>query len=275
MHRWKTKAGLIILEICMLLASLLIIIPILIMLLGSVKTPAEAQAFSISLPTEWKFDNYLFVIKSGGIAVAMKNSFIITASTILVCVIFAALCAFFLARMKSRYSSAVYQVFLLGMIAPMQIITTYGLLKVLHIMGTYLAVILIITAVQLPWTVFIFSSFIKGVPREMDEAAFIDGCGPLRMFFSIILPLLKPVLATTVVTVAMSAWNEFMIPLYFFNTSSKWTMPLTVYNFFGQYFANWNYVFADLVLTALPVTLLYLYCQKYIIAGMTAGAVKG
>ena len=131
------------------------------------------------------------------------------------------------------------------------------------------------TALQMPWTIFTMSGFIKNVPRELDEAAFIDGATPVRTFFSVIFPLLKPIVATVIVTTAMGAWNEFMVPLYFFNSSSKWTMPLTVYNFFGQYSSDWNYVFADLVLTALPITILYLLCQKYVVAGATAGAVKG
>jgi len=99
--------------------------------------------------------------------------------------------------------------------------------------------------------------------------------GTLRLFVSVILPTLKPIFATTTVMTAMFAWNEFMIPIYFFNNSKNWTMPLTVYNFFGQYFSNWNYVFADLVLTALPITILYLFSQKFIVAGLTAGSVKG
>ncbi|HOO28135.1 MAG TPA: carbohydrate ABC transporter permease, partial [Lachnospiraceae bacterium] len=147
--------------------------------------------------------------------------------------------------------------------------------KILHLTGTYAGVIFVESAVQLPWTVFTLTGFIKNVPKELDEAAFIDGAAPLHMFFKIVLPLMKPILATALVSAAMYAWNEFMVPLYFFNTSSNWTLPLTVYNFFGQYASNWNYVFADLMITALPITILYLCCQKYIVSGATAGAVKG
>lgn len=265
----------IILSVVMLCLSLIIIVPLLIMLLGSVKNPTEAQQFSLALPTEWCFNNYSHVIKSGGIARAMMNSCIITLSVTVLVIIFGGLCAFVVSRRQSRYTNAVYYIFLVGMVSPLQVVTTFGLLKLLNLTGTYFGVIMIITAVQLPWTMFTLTGFIKNVPKDLDEAAFIDGASPLRMFFVIILPLLKPILATAIVSTAMGAWNEFMIPLYFFNTSDKWTMPLTVYNFFGQYQSNWNYVFADLVLTALPITILYLYCQKYVISGMTAGAVKG
>lgn len=271
----KAMIGKILLSVFMLLLSLMIIVPLLIMLLGSVKNPTEAQQFNLKLPTEWHFENYAHVFHSGGIAKAMLNSVIITVSVTALVIVFGGLCAFVVSRRESTYTKGVYYLFLVGMISPLQVVTTFGLLKILNLTGTYFGVIMIITAVQLPWTMFTMTGFIKNVPRDLDEAAFIDGASPFRMFFQIVLPLLKPILATAIVSTAMGAWNEFMIPLYFFNTSDKWTMPLTVYNFFGQYQSNWNYVFADLVLTALPITLLYLYCQKYVVSGMTAGAVKG
>lgn len=263
------------LTILMALLSLIILVPLAIMLLGSVKTAGEAQQFRLSLPTEWHFENYIHVFDAGGIGRAMVNSVIVTASVTTLTVLAGGLCAFVLSRRSGRYTSTVYRVFLMGMISPIQIVTTFALLKLLNLMGSYAGVILVMTAMQLPWTIFMFTGFIKGIPKELDEAAYIDGASPLIMFFRVILPLLGPILATTVVSTAMAAWNEFMVPLYFFSTSSKWTMPLTVYNFFGQYQSSWNYVFADLVLTALPITLLYLYAQKYIIEGATSGAVKG
>ncbi|MEG1716846.1 MAG: carbohydrate ABC transporter permease [Lachnospiraceae bacterium] len=275
MEKRNKKIQKVIWTIIMALISLLIIIPLLIMVLGSFKTATEAQLFNLKLPTEWKFDNYLYVLKNGRIAIAMLNSVVITVTVTAIVLISGSLCAFVVSRRKSRYMNFVYNLFMVGMISPLQIVTTFGLLKVLNLTGTYVGVILIQGAVLLPWAIFTLSGFIKGIPRELDEAAFIDGAKPFRMFFQIIMPLLKPIMATALVSTAMGAWNEFMIPLYFFNSSSKWTMPLTVYNFFGQYASNWNYVFADLVLTAVPITILYLFCQKYIVSGATAGAVKG
>lgn len=264
-----------VLSVLMLLLSLIIIVPLLIMVLGSFKNPAEAQKFNLALPSEWLLENYRHVIQVGGIGRAMGNSFIVTLVVTAVVILAGGLSAYVISRKSNGYTKTLYSIFLLGMVSPLQVVTTFGLLKILNLIGTYAGVILIITAVQLPWTTFTLTGFIKGVPRDLDEAAFLDGASPFRLFWSVILPLLKPILATAVVSTAMGAWNEFMIPLYFFNTADKWTMPLTVYNFFGQYQSNWNYVFADLVLTALPITVLYLYCQKYVISGMTAGAVKG
>jgi raffinose/stachyose/melibiose transport system permease protein len=109
----------------------------------------------------------------------------------------------------------------------------------------------------------------------MDEAGIIDGCNPIRLFFSIIVPLLKPVTVTLGILCFIDAWNQFQAPLYFLNSATKWPMTLSVYNFFGQYSQSWNFVSADVVLTSLPVIIFYILGQKYIISGMTAGSVKG
>ena len=271
----KKNINSIVLTILAFFTSLIILIPLLIVVLGSFKDAPGAQEFKLTLPSVWHLENYKVVIEKGNMGQAFINSMIITVAVTLIVVIAGSLNAFVVSRKKSRFTGFVYYLFLPGMISPIQIVTTYGLLQMMNLTGTFVGVICVEAALQMPWTIFTLSGFIKNVPRELDEAAYIDGASPLKMFFSVIFPLLKPIMATVVVTTAMGAWNEFMVPLYFFNSASKWTMPLTVYNFFGQYSSNWNYVFADLILTALPITILYLICQKYVIAGATAGAVKG
>ncbi|MDR2304691.1 MAG: carbohydrate ABC transporter permease [Treponema sp.] len=257
------------------LFSFLVIVPVLVMILGSFKTSGEALKFDLSLPKKFMFSNYLFVLDRGGIPLAFANSLAITVAAAALTISSTALCAFYIARAKTKMSSFLGNVFSIGLVAPFQIITTFALLKLLNLIGSYAGVILIYCAIQTPWSMYMFIQFVKSIPRDMDEAAYIDGAKPMTMFFRIILPLLKPVTATTTVMVVINVWNDFMLPLYFLDSSKKWTMPLTVYNFFGQYFSDWNYVFADLVLTALPIALLYLYFQKYVIAGITSGAIKG
>ena len=109
----------------------------------------------------------------------------------------------------------------------------------------------------------------------LDEAAIIDGCGPIRLFYSVILPLLAPVIVTAAVLNFVGIWNDFLLPLYYLNNSGYWPMTLAVYNFFGQFQQDWNLVSADIVLTVLPVLLIYLLGQRFIVSGLTAGAVKG
>jgi raffinose/stachyose/melibiose transport system permease protein len=128
---------------------------------------------------------------------------------------------------------------------------------------------------QIPFSVFLIYGFIGSIPRELDEAAIIDGCGPIRLFFSVILPLLTPVIVTAVVLNILGTWNEFILPLYYLNSSANWPMTLAVYNFFGQYQSDWSLVSADILLTILPVVLIYLLGQRFILSGLTSGAVKG
>lgn len=256
--------------------SLIIILPLLIMLFGAFKNDVEAAQFTILPPTTWHFENFAFVIQSGNILRAFFNSFLITTVSVVVGVFSATMAGFIIQRRAgSKGASVLYYLFFLGMIAPVQIVTSYAVLRALGLLGSYVGIILMYVAINLPFSVFLYTGFMQGLPREVDEAAIVDGCSVWRVYFSIILPLLKPVIATNVVIFGMSVWNDFQLPLYFLSSPSRWTMPLTVYNFFGQYFSNWNYVFADLILTALPILLVYLFAQRYIVAGMTQGAVKG
>ena len=128
---------------------------------------------------------------------------------------------------------------------------------------------------QIPFSVFLIYGFIAKIPADLDEAGIIDGCSSIRLFTTIIFPLLKPAVATASVLCFLNNWNEFVSPLYFLSSSTKWPMTLSVYNFFGMFFKDWNLVSADIVMTSIPVIVIYLIGQKYIVSGMTAGAVKG
>lgn len=274
LNRGQKRVDLLI-EVLLILLSLLIIIPLLIMILGSFKNQQEAAQFSMKWPGTWHPENYSYVFINGRLGRAFFNSVVVTLGTLILTIGTSSLAGFILARRDDRRMKRLQNYIMVGLIAPMQMISTFAMLKGLNLLGTYFAVIMVMSAVQIPWAVFMVAKFIRTVPRELDQAALIDGAKPLRMFVSVILPTLKPIMATTTVMVAMTAWNDFMIPLYFFNKSERWTLPLTVYNFFGQYFSSWHYVFANLVITAVPIILLYLYSQKHIVSGLVAGAVKG
>ena len=263
------------LNLLVALIGLLIVIPISIVVLGSFKTSAETLVPNLNLPERWMWSNYVYVYEKGKIGRALLNSVFLTTVVVLICLIISALCAFVLSRRKNRYTKAADMLFKMGMIAPMSVIPTLLLMQKLHLSGTYLSAILLYTAINLPWAVFIYSNFMRALPRTLEEAAIIDGCGPFRLFMNIVFPLLKNVTVTNFFVIAMGVWNDFMIPIYFFTSSSKWTLPMSVYNFYGLYFRDWNYVFADLIITSLPMVLLYLFAQKYIVSGLMAGSVKG
>ncbi|MBQ7840803.1 MAG: carbohydrate ABC transporter permease [Lachnospiraceae bacterium] len=259
----------------LLAVGIIYLVPILMMLLGSFKDAGEVLQFNLALPTIWHPENYLYVLETGNILRGYANSLIVTVSAVIVTLLSGAFAGIVIARNSGRSSNALYYYFIFGLTATMQTVTTFALLKVIRLYGSYFGVIMVFVASNLPFTVMSFTSFVKGVPRELDEAASMDGCSPMGIMLKIHLPILKPIMVTNLIIVAISVWNNLMIPLYFFNSSKKMTIPLTIYNFFGMYSRNWHYVFAAMTLTVLPVIILYLCLQKHIVAGMTAGAVKG
>jgi raffinose/stachyose/melibiose transport system permease protein len=256
--------------------SLVVLIPLYFALVNSFKVEAEANLLRASLPKRWAIlENYLEVIERGNIFVAFKSSMIVTFATVVLAIIFASMAAFVMERKKTKMSGLLDFFILMGIIVPPSIVPTFFLLKLLALHGTYQGVILIYIALYTPVSIILYKGYFKTVPREIDEAAIIDGCNFTQLYWRVVFPLLKPVSSTVFIIIFMSVWNDFTIALYFLNTPNRFTLPLTVYFFFGQYFNSWNLVFADVILIALPVVAVYFFAQKSIIAGMTAGAIKG
>ena len=267
--------GLLLMEFLTLAGCLIILAPMCIMFLGAAKNTREANQAQLSLPTEWHFENFQIVFEKGNVGRAYANSLLISLGTVVLTITLSSGAGFYIARRDSRFSKTSYYIFLIGLIAPMTMITLIRLLQIFGLVNTLTGLILVFAAGSIPFSVFLFTGFVKNIPRELDEAAIIDGCKSFQLFYRIILPLLTPVVATNFIIVFMNAWNSFVTPLYLLKTSAKWPMPLTVYGFFGRFISQWNLVFANLTLTALPILIVYLIGQKYIISGMTAGAIKG
>ena len=274
--RKKEKVTKVLLQIVLILISLVIVIPLLIMLLGAFKNSAEVTAFDLTLPEQWLVDNFKTVFEQGKLLLAFKNSILITIASTVITIFTSSLASFILARRRTRFSRFLYYFFFIGTIIPMQIMPTIRLFTVLDIYGGYLNVIILYTAINIPFSCFLYTGFIRGIPGVLDESAFIEGASTLQTYFYIILPLLKSCNITVLILLFTGIWNEINIPLYFLNDPAKRTLPLSVYQFFGMYGgSNWNLVFADLTLAALPVILLFLFMQKQFISGLTEGAVKG
>lgn len=257
------------------LLSLVVIVPFMIVLLNSLKTETDASLMNLSIPKSIQLQNYLEVITKGNMIRSFLNSLLISTLCVVLGIIVSAMAAFIISRNKSGFNRFCYYFFFIGLIAPVNYITTIKMLKVLHINNTYTGMILFNAALAIPFAVFLFTGFISTVPKEIDESGMIDGCSSLNLFFRIVFPLLKPVTITASILTFISSWNDFMTPLYILNQSEKWTMILSVYNFWGFYTAQWNLICSVIVLTLLPILIVYIFAQKYIIAGMTAGSVKG
>ncbi len=255
--------------------SVLVFIPLLIIVFNSLKTQGEAVSMEFSLPEVPMLRNYIEVMEQVNIGQAFLNSIIISVFTVLVATVGAALCSFVLARRRTRLHRFMYMFFLVGLVAPLNMVPAILVLQKLHLMDSLLGLILLYSALVTPFTIFLYYGFISSVPKELDEAAIIDGCGPLGLFWKVIFPLLKPVTVTVVILNFMNAWNDFITPFYVMNSSDKLPMTTMVYSFFGQFQRSWHYVSVIMVMIVVPIIIVYAIGQKYIIAGMTAGAVKG
>lgn len=260
---------------CLWIFSIVFIYPIAMVVLTSFKKKSEANILSVSLPSQWLFENYKQVWEDGKILQSLINSLQISVCSVILILCMASSLSFILVRRNTKSCKLISRLMTFGIIAPMAILPTVQLLKGMGIYGHKMSLVPLYTALYLPFSCMLYSSFIKGIPTELDEAAAMDGAKGMGLFTRIIFPLLKPVTATTGILAFMWVWNDFQYPLYLLNSSSNWTLPLSVYNFYGQFSRSWNLVCADMVLVSLPVVVVYFCAQKYVIAGMTAGAVKG
>ena len=255
--------------------SLIMLIPMLLIVLNSFKTQTEAAAMNFSWPTVWEVSNYRVVVETGKLVQSFGNSMLYSVMSVVLGIIICSMAAFVLSRKKTKVNRLLYLFIVLGIAMPVNHIALIKVMQTFHLMNTQIGLGLLYTALQIPFSVFLIYGFVASVPRELDEAGVMDGCGSHTLFFRVIFPLLTPVAVTVMLLNFLASWNEFIFPLYYLNSSSLWPMTLAVYSFFGRYETAWNLVSADIVLTSLPVVIIYLLGQKYIISGMTAGSVKG
>ena len=276
MMRYKKRLRALAANAVAWIISAICLIPLLLIIFNSLKDKQAAAAMDLRLPSiPFVWENFATVIEKGKLGQSFLNSMTYSAGAVFLCVFFASSAAYVMSRNPSRRNRLLYLYLVLGITLPINYVALSRVLIALRLNNTRVGIILLYTAMQLPFMTFLIHGFVARVPADLDEAAVIDGCGPIRLFALVVLPLLKPALATAAVLTFLNTWNEFTAPLYFLNNSEKWPMTLSVYNFFGMYYKDWNLVCADILLTSLPVLLIYLLGQKYIVSGMTSGAVKG
>ena len=271
----QKKIRLYIFETCLWLISLVVLLPLLLILVNALKAPAETNVLTLNLPQKWQFVNFIEVFRETNIIHSFFNSLLVTVLSIGLSVFLGTIAGYVLSRNRDSFNNKIYAFFLAGMIVPVQIIALVQVLQVVHMMDNYAGLILVYTAMFIPQSVFMVYGFVSTIPKDMDEAAIMDGASPWNLFIKIMMPLLKPIIVTLFITQFVFVWNDFQMPLYLIKSSKNWTIVLGVYNFMGQYNSQWNMVCAYILLCTLPVVIVYLMGQKYIIDGMVAGAVKG
>jgi raffinose/stachyose/melibiose transport system permease protein len=264
--------------IAFVLATVIFLVPFSFMLLTAVKDQAQAADLDFAWPGEWRIvENIIAVVEARDYVLlrAFVNSTILTVASVALIVVFAAMAAFVLQRRAGAIGKVANFLVLSGLIIPPAIVPTIWLLQALGLFKTLPGLILVEVAFGLSYAVLLFRAFIAAIPRELDEAAQIDGCSGLALFFRVIFPLLRPVTITVILTTSVAVFNDFVNPLYFTPGDDNATVQVTLYNFQSQYSTQWNLLFMDIVLITIPPLLAFVFFNRKIVAGMTAGAIKG
>lgn len=254
------------------------VVPLLFMALIAMKDRREANRLEFSWPTNFSLvENFQEVLSARKfmLVTAFINSTILTVVSVAILVILAAMVAWVLQRRRSRWNPTINFLILSGLIIPPAVIPTIWVLQGLGLFKTLTGLIFIEVAFGLSFCVLLFRAFISSIPKELDEAAVIDGCGPIRLFFRVVFPLLKSVIVTVIVVQSVSIFNTFQNPLYFLPGDSNATVQLTLFNFQSQFTTAYNLLFMNILLITIPPLVMYLFFNRQIVAGMTAGAVKG
>ncbi|MEU6719089.1 carbohydrate ABC transporter permease [Nonomuraea sp. NPDC046802] len=264
--------------VALVLATVIFLVPFSFMVLTAVKDEVQSLDLDFAWPANWPVvENFVRVVEARDYVLlrAYVNSTILTVASVALIVVFAAMAAFVLQRRPGRVARVADFLVLSGLIIPPAIVPTIWLLQALGLFKTMPGLVLIEVAFNLSFAMLLFKAFIAAVPRELDEAAMIDGCGGLRLFFQVVFPLLRPVTITVILTSAVAVFNDFVNPLYFLPGDDNATVQVTLYNFQSQYNTQWNLLFMDIVLITIPPLLMFVFFNRKIVAGMTAGAIKG
>jgi len=264
--------------VAVLVSIVVFLVPFAFIVVNALKDVVESSDRSFALPTTWHlWDNLVEVLSTRDymLVTAFINSILLTVGSVTLLVVFGAMVGFVLQRRPSRWTNIINFFVLAGLIIPPAVVPTIWVLQGLDLFKTLHGLILIEVAYGLSFSVLLFRAFIATVPRELDEAAVIDGAGPFRLFFGVVLPLLRPVVVTLIVTQSVAIFNDFTNPLYYLPGNKNVTLQLTLFNFQSQFNTSYNLLFMNILLITIPPLVVYIFFNRQIVAGLTAGAVKG
>lgn len=264
----------------LLLLSIVFLFPLYLVLINSFKSKFNIISEPFAFPNDDTFvglENYINGINSSGILGAFIRTAIITVGSVLAIVVFTSMTAWYITRVKTKVNRIIYYLFLFSMIVPFQMIM-FTMTDICYRLGlnSVLGIIPVYLGFGSGLSVFMFSGFVKGLPREIEEAAMIDGCSPIKTFFYVVFPILKPTAITVAILNAMWIWNDFLLPYLLLGSTDKTLSVAIQLTMQGAYGAiDWGGFMSMLVLAIIPIVIFYLLCQKYIIKGVIDGAVKG
>jgi raffinose/stachyose/melibiose transport system permease protein len=274
----KYNVGLLVLEIMIVIIGLLFLSPFYFVLVNSVKTLGEILVDAASMPLTYHWNNYVKVWDIIEFPKVMFNSFQITVISVAGIVLISSMTAYRLVRRPTLFNKILFNVFVASMIIPFQsvMLQLVRVTSLLELRGNLLGIVVCYLGFGLALSVFLFHGFIKTVPLEIEEAAVVDGCTPYGVFFKIVFPLLRPIMATIIILNSLWIWNDYLLPVLVIGGNKELlTIPLAITRFFGQYTKQWDMALAGLTIGIAPIIVFFLALQKYIVEGITAGSVKG
>lgn len=276
-RRRRRIAGRTLLYVLAWVAAIATLVPLLYAVLGGFRDTGQLSANPVGLPDPWVFSNYTDLIQSGTFLRQLGNSSLIALVSTVLTVPLAALAAFVFARFAFRGRELFYTLFTVGLLFPVAIaiMPIFIMVRNLGLLDNPLGVALPQAAFGLPMTIIILRPFFASIPSDLQDAAAIDGAGPFRFFWQILLPLSRPVLATVSVLAVVGSWNAFLLPLVVLTDSAQWTLPLGVTNYSQQYATDTARVLAFTTLSMVPALVFYAFAERQLIRGLTSGAVKG
>jgi raffinose/stachyose/melibiose transport system permease protein len=274
----KNLRGTLIGSASIVVTFVLFIIPFLFIISIASKTVREAANLEFSIPTSFVLlDNLVQVVQARDflMVIAFINSVVLTVVSVAVLVVLGSMIAYVLQRRSGKLNAAVSLLVLAGLIVPPAVVPTIWVLQQVGLFKTMPGLILIEIAFGLPFSILLFRAFIAGIPRELDEAARVDGASPIRTFFQVIFPVLKSVIMTVIILQSVAIYNDFQNPLYFLPGTQNATVQLTLFNFQSQFNTQYNLLFAGILLVAIPPLIMFIFFNRKIVEGMAAGSVKG
>jgi len=277
MIKFKNGTVRTLLYVILIIYSMSIFYPIFLMIITSLKENREIFTRPYSLPQSFNLDSYIHLFKISNYLIYFRNSIIITLTSLLIILALSSLISYVLAKYRFVGSRFLYLYFIAGLIIPIKL-GTIGIIRImlgLHVFDTLAALIIVYVAMGIPFGVFILTDFIRLIPEELSNSARIDGCSEPKIFFRIILPLIRPALAAVAIINFIPIWNDFWFPLLLVRTDNVKTIPLATALLYGQYETNFGLIFSVLVAASLPVIIFYLIMSRQFIKGLSSGALKG
>ena len=270
-YRWRTFG----LELVMVAAAVVVGFPVYVLINLAVRAPSDTSS-PIRPTTSPTLSNFTQAWQQGALGGALVNSAVVTVVSVVIVLAISSLAAYPLARATARWSRGMFLLILLGLVLPFQLaaLPLYQTMRDLGLLGTAWALILFYSGLQVPFTTFLYVGFLRALPRDFEDAALIDGCTPLQVFRFVLFPMLKPITVTALVLNVVFVWNDFFTPLLYLSGSDQQTVPVAVAGFVGQYVSEWNLIFAALLISIVPIVVLYFALQRSIINGF-AGGLKG